>query len=117
MYVNVGNQLVTLGRFGAKTNEGVTQGFANGIEWERRSTTGVQNLCFGTAQDQKHRVSMTIPSTYFDNGSLDIDFLAGTTGNLDSESFGIDNILMTALGDCDPDSICVDEKVVIERQF
>jgi hypothetical protein len=48
---------------------------------------------------------------------LDIDFLAGTTGNLDSESFGIDNILMTALGDCDPDSICVEEKVVIEDNF
>jgi len=75
-------------------------GKASGISWQRKSETNSSDFGFSpSAKDQKHRVSVSIPSRYYaDTGKLKVGFYLETSHDIWSESGGVDNFKITAHG-------------------
>jgi von Willebrand factor type D domain len=101
----VGNTRLDLKQFGIKNpsepkNLYSLSGKASGIYWQRTTETESTNLGFSSfAKDQKHRVSISIPSRYYaETGKLKLGFYVETSHDVWSESGGIDNIKITAHG-------------------
>ena len=75
-------------------------GKAGGIAWSRKTLTAASDLGFSpSATDQKHRVSVSIPSRYFaETGTLKVGFFVETSHDIWSQSCGVDNFKITAHG-------------------
>lgn len=102
----VGNTRLDLKQFGLKDPANNPQnlysvsGKASGISWQRKTETSAADLGFSQfAKDQKHLVSVSIPSRYYvDTGKLKLGFYLETSHDVWSESGGIDNFKITAHG-------------------
>lgn len=102
----VGNTRLDLKQFGMKDpvtnpdNLYAVTGKASGISWQRKTETTSTDMGFSQfAKDQKHKITVSIPSRYYaDSGKLKLGFYLETSHDVWSESGGIDNFKITAHG-------------------
>ena len=105
--IDIDGITVPLGNFGYEIDEGTRSGVVSGIRFQTVSQGAPAQRCFqGGAdqsvhwQDQKHHVTVTVPSTYFSDGHLSVRFETTLDGPRDDESAGFDNILIIAHRSC-----------------
>ena len=92
----VGSTRLDLKQFGIKdpvnnpNNFYSVSGKAGGISWQRKTTTNLTDMGFSpSAKDQKHHVSVSIPSRYYsETGKLKVGFYLETSHDIWSESGG-----------------------------
>lgn len=74
-------------------------GKAGGISWQRTTETNSTDLGFSAAKDQKHKITVSIPSWYYaETGKLKVGFHLETSHATWSESAGVDDFKIIAHG-------------------
>ena len=100
IYIWIDDTKVFIGIFGSDNDEGRRKGSMNGITWRSKALAGPENIGFGSAKDQKHRITMLIPKSYFADGKMKVTLETRVNGPKEDESSGWDNIKVFYLYDC-----------------
>jgi large repetitive protein len=90
-FVYINNFKVDLGFFSQSTSESAS-GNIGGILWSHSSISSPASLGFLSFSDQKHSVTLDIPLSYLQSGSLKIDFEAGVSEGALNETGGVDDL-------------------------
>ena len=100
--VLVDEEELMLGTFDQLGNELGRTGGSRGMTFRIRSQSAPRNIGFGSFRDQIHRVTVTIPRTYYArDGELKIMFQVRVDAtDVNDESGGFDNIKITAKFNC-----------------
>ena len=86
---------ISLGIFFWNIDEGTRQGTVGDVSFKTQSLGAPANVEFNAYSDQAHHVTINLPSRFV-NGVLNVKFLSSLNGDASDESFGIDNIKITA---------------------
>jgi hypothetical protein len=107
-FINIDGVKIPIGIFDAKTDEGATSASVGDIKITTVSKGAPAQLCFRKDKtkmvkkwfDQKHHVTVTLPSSYVSDGQLVLKFETRVNGLLREESAGFDNLKIAVLSDC-----------------
>jgi hypothetical protein len=104
--VNIDGVDVPLGPFRSQFDDGTKTGVVNGVSFQTSSYDVPAERCFGAGDgsntwyfDQKHHVTMVLPSRFIADGALSLDFK--TPGVRRFQAAGFDNIRITVQRKCD----------------
>ena len=86
---------IPLGNFEFVTDEGTREGDVEDVHFKTQSLGPPLNMGFDAYPDQTHHVTINLPGRFV-NGFLKVRFESGLDQKIDNESFGIDNIQITA---------------------
>ena len=86
---------IQLGLFNVDKYQGMRGGFVEDVHFETNSLGSPTDLGFGGFDDQRHNVTIDLPSRFF-NGLLQVQFGSNLDRVIDNKSYGIDNIKITA---------------------
>ena len=86
---------IQLGLFNVDKYQGMLGGFVEDVHFETNSLGSPTDLGFGGFDDQRHNVTINLPSRFF-NGLLQVQFGSNLDRVIDNKSYGIDNIKITA---------------------
>ncbi|CAB9524958.1 expressed unknown protein [Seminavis robusta] len=100
-YAIINGIYVDLGQMSATSFSGPLSGFQNGISWQRETILQGSNFDGKSQLDKKHAVLLTVPASFFNNSTITVAFRVETTEDIDNESAGIDNIVVSAQYDCE----------------
>ncbi|WP_172330223.1 SdrD B-like domain-containing protein [Mangrovicoccus sp. HB161399] len=107
MYVKVEDTIVDLGSFGWWFAVGSRSGECGGIKFTVDTVTGPTHLtgqnCADYFKDQVVHVTLEVPADKISGNDLTLTFGASLDEDRSNESFGIDNLLITAEVPCDAD--------------
>ena len=70
------------------------------IKWERQTIAQGSDRGFGSQNDKKHLVKIIIPASVFPDEKIRLGFRAVTTQPIESESAGVDDLVIAAYYDC-----------------
>ena len=107
MYVKVEDTVVDLGGFQWNCAAGTRSGEVNGIKFTVETVAGPTHLgfanCYDWNKDQIVHVTLDVPADRISGNAMTLTFGAGLDEGRDNESFGIDNVKITATVPCDED--------------
>jgi hypothetical protein len=92
--------VVAIGGVGISLLDPLTPAVVDGISWSAEATASGKNLGFLDHDDSIYAVSLSIPSSAFTSGTLNVAFIVTTSNDFDSESAGVDNFKLTANYEC-----------------
>jgi hypothetical protein len=96
--VKINGHWINLGTFQHNIGEANATGVhANsGIEWTRAAEAAPAHLGFNGHKDQVHRFELTIPASIATDHKLSVTFKGELSSGVNDESWGIDNVELTA---------------------
>ena len=101
LYVLIDGNRVNFGIFDQHRDDGPRSGSEHGITWSIGNSASPTNIGFSSSKDQKHSVTMRIPSSLFSDGKIKLQFDTRVTStNKNHESAGFDNIKWVARINC-----------------
>ena len=100
VYIWVDNTKLFIGYFGSSINERNRSGRKDGIRWESSALGAPRQIGFGRAYDQKHRIKVYIPPSFYADGKIRVRLQTVVNGNINNESAGWDNIRLAYLYFC-----------------
>ena len=100
IYIWVDNTRLFIGYFGSSNNERNRSGSKDGIRWESSALVTPRQIGFGSAKDQKHRIKVYIPPSFYGDGKIRVRLQTVVNGNKHDESAGWDNIRLAYLYFC-----------------
>lgn len=77
------------------------EGFKNGVAWSRKALTEpVLDLGFSASRgkDQIHEVTVKIPQSFYEDGSLKLEFEVDMSASMGNEWGGVEDLKLTAVG-------------------
>jgi hypothetical protein len=96
VYIVINGANIDLGAFAEQTDEKFRDRWVGDIYWKTESYAPQRNIGFSSPPDQKHKVYVKIPPSYYASGEILLGFACRFNSAMLDESLGWDNFKLTA---------------------